>query len=218
MEDRIKYRRLEKMKKKVIKSITIAGFLFSLGPLCFAQSIMGASAKVPTAKGVVVTISKIDSKGTREPNDDVWLGKVDTMDFGKLQYLSKWGISLPKYYFAIDVGLTGGFDPTKTISIECTKNEGPPGAEGGLGDRATITYVKTKKQRRKTKDYILDKKLLKEDKSIQLWEVLGGWLRMYVGVVTKDPEAVPPDPPQSKLFTPADPAGAYTAGIKISYF
>ena len=39
-----------------------------------------------------------------------------------------------------------------------------------------------------------------------------------MGLATKDPNADVLDPDDAEVFTPADPAGDYSANIEITYF
>lgn len=223
IRDIISLRKIEREVVLLVESI----FFLMVSFCCFGAGIIATEADIPPATGIVLTITKIDSKGTSSPYDDQWIEKVSSFDFGELKQVSgytegkKWTLFLPRYYFAVDIGLTGGgFDPTKNIVVEYLPEEevSPPGIEGGLGDRITITYVRTKGKGKRTWDKILEKRLFKESNTVPLWKVLGGWLRLYVGVVSKDPNAVPPDPPGAKVFTPSDPVGEYKGAIRISFF
>ena len=62
------------------------------------------------------------------------------------------------------------------------------------------------------------KQLLKDVVSEQITntELAGGWLRMYIGVVTMDPSATYPDPSNAEFFTNSDMPGAYNGSLQIS--
>ena len=48
-------------------------------------------------------------------------------------------------------------------------------------------------------------------------DIKGGWLRIYFGIATGDPNAIPPEPPGTKTFSPADPGGSYTGVFTVSF-
>ena len=115
--DIISLRRIREGVVFLVESI----FFLVVSFCCFGAGIIATEANVPPATGIVLTITKIDSKGTSSPYDDEWIEKVSSFDFGELKQVSgytegkKWTLFLPRYYFAVDIGLTGGgFDPTKS--------------------------------------------------------------------------------------------------------
>ncbi len=136
-----------------------------------------------------------------------------------------WVVFLPEYYFALDVGFNGGIDPSKGVTVDMISETFPATATSGLGTRGNITYVKTELDptnpyawyQNDTVDTLLDppKYRYMDDPTIMLSNVVGGWLRMYVGTANGNPNP-PVDASGSELFTPSDPTGTYSAVLQIT--
>jgi hypothetical protein len=123
----------------------------------------------------------------------------------------------PDHYFTIDTGAPSGFS---NMDVVMTYAEGanPNGAGHGLGWKTTATFVKVVGTTETALSMHGPKKMLKDlnGEHILSAETAGAYLRMYVGVVTKDATAAYPDPAQSELFTNADAAGTYSGTLTIT--
>lgn len=228
--------------KKIYFSATVAILLLSMAfSFAFAYE---AKTTLPPATGVSITINRVEQTGgtstPKNPDDDTFVWTPATsLAFGDLKLREgikkvvidgkdvdlKWSLFLPDYFYAIDVGLSGGgFDPTKTVKVTYAKGTSPSGlptGDDGLGNRASITYAKvvlTDWAKNKTADTFIEKVLLRYAKNEPLTAVSGGWLRLYVGVNTADPDALHPDPVSTewKIFSASDPLGDYTADLTLS--
>jgi hypothetical protein len=220
------------MRLSILSLVTCVGLsvLFCSVALA-APGPIAASTTLNVATDISATVSQIDSKGTATPTDDTWAAAPGgTLSFGTLSLKTgvdpqgrTWSVFLPQYYFAIDVGFPDGGMPTsKSIGVTYGSDVRPAGATKGLGDKATITYCKTYFAApgdwalKKTTDSVIEKKLLKDGNTIVTSAIAGGWLRMYVGIVTLDPAAVPLDPAGADIFSPSDITGTYSGTITIS--
>lgn len=231
------------MKRISFSAAVVILFLSVAFNFAFAYE---AKTTLLPATGVSVTINRVEQTGgtatPKDPTDDTFIWTPATsLAFGNLILNEgiksviidgkpvdlKWSLFLPKYFYAIDVGLSGGgFDPSKTVTVTYTKVAAPTGlpvGDDGLGNRASITYAKvelTDWAKNLTKDTFLEKVLLRNAKNESLTAVTGGWLRLYVGVNTADPNALHPDPvlPEWKIFTSSDPLGDYSADLTLSLF
>jgi hypothetical protein len=143
-----------------------------------------------------------------------------TLSFNPLTYNTKNSIWLPDHFFAIDVAPTGGggsTDTTVSYAEPSSPNDATTGH--GLGWKTTANFFKVSGTPAKEDSLTAHgKKMLKDlsGENIAPAEVAGGYLRIYVGVVTKDPAAVPLDPASSEPFTNVDVAGTYQGTLTIT--
>ncbi len=229
--------------KKGFLILVLLGLSVCVYAITFAQTPTPYVAKVnmPVASGIAfISTSKIDSNFSKDPDDHDWIpgdaGK--NLDMGALGPVTgttggkTWVVWLPRYYYAIDIGLNGGVDPDATIEVKMDGHSEPTGfvprtsltvlADNGLGTRGNVTYVTTvllDYDANTTEDTLIgtQKYRCDEDVSIDMGDTVGGWLRMYVGVANGDPDAVPPDAPNSLMFSTSDVTGDYTVGLQITY-
>ncbi|MCM8824473.1 MAG: hypothetical protein NC822_07380 [Candidatus Omnitrophica bacterium] len=213
--------------------LTTIGLFTSYG---LAQTkTIHSSLTLPLASGITVSVSRVDPQGTREPSDDIWSADwMGDLDFGPLQTVSgviggkKWVALLGKYYYALDIGLSGGVaDYTKTVNVKGTNFIHPAGSNG-LKKKGVITavveYFINFPDQEGAK--IIGKETFDDGISISFADTVitgggktyAGWPRFYIGLATKDPEATVPDPVDAEVFTPADPAGDYACDILVTYF
>ncbi len=230
--------------KKGFLILVLLGLSVCVYAITFAQTPTPYVAKVtmPTATGIdSIVTSKINSNGEENPALHTWIdgdaGK--DLDMGSLSPISdtkdgkKWIVYLPTYYYAIDIGLNGGLDPDASIEVKMTGHIEPSGfvpnpnvdEDNGLGTRGNITYVRTvltSWAANTTEDNLIATRKYRydEDVSIDMGDVAGGWLRMYVGTANGNPEPlydIPVDAPDSLTFSPSDPTGDYTVDLQITY-
>ena len=113
-------------------------------------------------------------------------------------------------------GGAGNPDVTVTYSGD-TK---PSGQANGLGVKATATFIKVTGATGSQTEALITahgkKRLLDVSDTVAKSEYVGGFLRIYVGIVTKDSAATPPDPGNSETFTNADLPGNYDGTLTIS--
>ncbi|MBN1914004.1 MAG: hypothetical protein JW788_06360 [Candidatus Omnitrophica bacterium] len=213
------------MQKRSTVTLILLSISLWVCPVIYAASIP-ANMGVPKADGVKITITKVFVEGNR------WAEQVSVIAFGPLsrelvsgdqgQYRSL--IQQEPYYFAIDIGLThkGGANINQ-INIGYQEGNKPAGQKHGLGWKTTATFIKMTVDKDKNETQVLlpqQKKLLKDLKAeaavIPLSDIQGGWLRIYLGLVSKDPKANPPDPAEAEVFSSIDMAGDYSGNIMIT--
>jgi len=223
------------MKKVSLGMMLLLFTLISLP--CLAQTVT-ASASMPTATGISISITPVDSKGTAESNDDVWGSPLTSLtpDFGTLEEVSgtdaqghSWVFFGSKTYFAIDIAWAGGAAPsagTIQFTYDPAASSSPPGlpaGDNGLADRTTLTFAKTELLvwPTTTLDTLLGLGKMKmsdlNGTTVTSADIAGGWLRIYFGIATGDRTAIPPEPAGTKTFSPADPAGTYTGVFTVSF-
>lgn len=217
------------MGKKLFFLISIIALLAAYAPQAYAVDIpMAATIGGPT--GIDLTILEV----TPDPNSpDVWASfrEVTTINFGTLQLFSfpnpaggTFSAFLPAYYYAMDVGFTfGGGAEINGISVTYVN-----GAPLGLGDRGTVTFVRkalssdgTELPETQSNTLGIKKLFSQLPQQISLTQLSGGWLRLYVGLVTKDPNLPAGDvelTDQAKIFAPGDAGGAYSGTLTVSSF
>lgn len=177
------------------------------------------SATIPTATSVGINAFSVN------PDTNAFTPVAGTsLSFDPMTLNSVNQIYLPNHFFAIDVVGTGGAgSPSATITYSEGTNPNTPAH--GLGWKSTATFMKVTyvgPLPTDTSEAPLTghgpKKLLKDvtGESITNTETAGGWLRLYVGIVTKDPAATIPDPAAGEVFSNADKAGAYDGTLFIS--
>ncbi len=220
------------MKLGILSLAVCAGLSLLLCSVALAAPApIAASTLLNVATDISAAVSQIDSKGTATPTDDTWaIAPGGALAFGTLSLKTgtdpmgrTWSVFLPQYYFAIDIGFPdGGMPSGKSIVVAYGSDVRPPGATSGLGDKATITYCRTyfaapgDWELNRTTDAVIEKKLLKDGNTVPTSAITGGWLRMYVGIVTLDPTAVPVDPAGAQIFSPSDITGTYSGAVTIS--
>lgn len=211
------------MNSKFLKIVLMMVVSFFICSVSFADSIP-AAVNVPYPSGATPVMTKVINKGLN-PSD--WIGPASSLDFGPLTYFSgidpvtskSFSLFLPACFYAIDVGYAyGGSGSISQISVVYT--EGATPQAHGLGWKATATFVKKALDSSGTEldDVLLPegKQLLKDvNESFSLSTLGGGWLRLYVGVSTKDPTASPADPAEAETFGPADVPGDYNGTLEI---
>lgn len=171
-------------------------------------------ANIPAATGS--NIDAFSVQGT-PPVFTAVPGTVLSFNTGtSMPYNSTLGIYIPTHFYAINVSGTGGAG-APDVTVSYTGDTKPVGQTNGLGVKATATFMKVVG----TTETALTthgpkKRLIDVSESIAKAELGGGALRIYLGVVTKDPAAAIQDPANSEPFTNADQPGAYSGTLLVS--
>jgi hypothetical protein len=208
--------------KKFLSLVMIALFLVAQTGQVSALNVTKdfvLSATVPAASGITISASSIDAATGK-----IWTPVTGlALSFGTLTYNAANGIFLPANYFAIDVGTSGG---SGTPSVVFTYTEGTNPNSGttlkSLGWKTTSTFFKVTGTGASQVETALTahgpKKMLKDlaSETITSAEISGGYLRAYIGIVTKDSTAPYPDPVASELFTNADKPGTFGGTLRVS--
>ena len=173
------------------------------------------SASIPAANGVNIVATQVDAA------TDQFGQTVSALDFDPMIFDSQNGIWLPDHYFAIDVGVTGG---TGSVDVTVEYNEGskPNGQILGLGFKTIATFVKiTGPQGNQVETPLAahgPKKLLKDleggGEQFTGAELLGGFLRVYVGIFPGDDQAILNA--GGEPFTNSDVPGDYDGTLTIT--
>jgi hypothetical protein len=120
---------------------------------------------------------------------------------------------LPDHYFSIDAAATGG-SGNADVTITYADTANPNGTGHGLGWKTTMAFAKVVGTTETLITAHGPKKMLKDlnGEHVLGSETAGGFLRMYVGVVSKAAD----DPATSEAFTNSDKAGTYSGTLTIT--
>lgn len=199
--------------KSIATILILVGLSYLVCSTGFADTFV-ISANVPQATNVNVTLSKIDSKGTPNPDDDTWLGQATSINFGDLEprMIDDTNIILlPKdnSYYAADVGIDGAGPWTihHKVSGADFLNEG----DDALGDNIIVTFVK---QITSTTAETLDKLIIMDSngKTVDSSTLSGGWLRIYYGIAS----GADGEPGDASPITPTQTAREYSGTVEIT--
>ena len=148
------------------------------------------------------------------------------LEFGILDLDPATGNYFPDHFFAIDVGPAGGVGNPNVTAVYTEGNNPNQGVGGnGLGHKSTITFVKvagaTGSQTETgigatPKIRLIDSVGAPGAGAVNKSQLIGGFLRMYVGIVTFNPTATYPDPANAETFTGADQHGIYDGTLVIT--
>lgn len=192
--------------------------LFVAGVVLLAQSGYAAtvsytvSATVPTSSAVSINAFSVNStSGVRTAITGT------ALSFDPLIYQPSLGIYLPDHYFVVESGLTSGAG-NQDITVVYTEGTNPNNPGHGLGWKTVATFNKVTGPTTEVTLSAHGKKMLKDltAEHITAAEIGTNLLRMYVGVVTKDPAAVPLDPAASEVISNADRQGAYNGTLVVT--
>jgi hypothetical protein len=171
------------------------------------------SASVPTATSVSITATRVNvANNARTPVTGT------TLSFDPMTFNTANQIWLPDHYFIIDVGTTGGAGNTDA-TFTYTEGANPNSPGHGLGWKSTATFAKVTSSGQETGLTAHGPKRMLKDlngEHILPAELTDGFLRVYLGIVTKDPSATVPDPASSELFTNADRPGTYDGSLVVT--
>lgn len=140
----------------------------------------------------------------------------NSLSFDPMSFNSTSQAWFPDHFFAVDVAPSG--PGNMNVTVNYTEGNNPNNPAHGLGWKSTATFMKVTGTTETALTAHGPKKMLKDlsGESITTAEISGGFLRTYLGVVTKDQSAAFPDPPTSELFTNADKSGAYDGSLVIT--
>ena len=181
---------------------------------------------------------------TPDPDDpSIWAGstEVGSIDFDPLtletftvtegDVTRTYQAFLPSHYYAIDLGYTyGAGSAISSIGFAYAEGANPNAANpdgGGLGSKATVSLVRKaldsegEELPEEVSDTLETKVLLTDigSASVSMTELAGGWLRVYVGLVTKNPELDASDvefTEEAEVFSPGDIPGGYSGTLTIT--
>lgn len=145
------------------------------------------------------------------------------LSFDPLTFNNASKIWLPDHYFTLDIGPTGGPGSTDVV-LTYTEGANPNAPGHGIGWKTTATFM------RATVDgggNTIETPLTAHGPKRMLIELNGehitpgeitnqGWLRVYIGVVSKDPGATFQDPANSEVFSNVDHPGYYDGALVIT--
>ncbi|MCA9409306.1 MAG: hypothetical protein H6755_06220 [Candidatus Omnitrophica bacterium] len=204
------------MNKTTLTTVMTLALALMLGSIGFAQTTFTVSATIPAATGISITPSQVDSQ-----TNQFSAVSGTNLSFDPMSLDTQNGIYLPDHFFALDIGATGGAG-SPTVTVTYTEGANPNSPGNGLGTKATATFVKVEGTGSSEVQTGLTnhgpKKMLKNLSGEQVdgSEIAGGFLRIYLGIVTGDPNATFPDPTGSEVFTNADAPGTYDGTLVIS--
>ena len=169
------------------------------------------SASVPAALGVNFIASSVDNAN----NFTLVTGTNLTFDPMTLNIAN--GVYLPNHFFAIDVGAASGAGiPSVTATYTEGLNPNNPGK--GLGYKSTATFVRVQGSGTTQTEVPLTshgpKKLLinVSGEQITAAEIVGGFLRIYLGIVPGGTGT----PTGGEPFTNGDKPGSYDGKLLLS--
>jgi hypothetical protein len=205
-------------KMKRLSSLIIMAMLFLAWqalPVLAASSNFTVSATLTGATGVSITASSVNAS-TLKFTAVTGLA----LSFDPLTFNTTSSIWLPDHFFAIDVANTGGggsVDTTVKYTEGTNQNSATTGH--GMGYKTTATFIKVDA----TGDngltaYGPKQKLIDLTGGLRILpaDVAGGYLRIYLGIVSKDPAAKYLDPASSEPFTNADKSGPYNGQFLVT--
>lgn len=194
-------------------------------PANYARTIP-ANMAVPAPDGIKTVMTKVMAAG------DIWTNRVSGINFGPLNKTATYGqyqsfVQAEPYYFVMDVSFTySGGQAIHQISVSYRESAKPQGQRHGLGWKAAVTFVRmgSDGSGRETQTLLPQgKKLLKDlegaPASVLISDLGTGWLRLYIGLATKNPSPAgpePPDPEEAEVFSPADLGGDYTGEVSVT--
>jgi hypothetical protein len=182
-----------------------------------APTTFTVSATVPSATGIGVTVSSVNSS----TNAFTTLSAGTTaLSFDPLTFNTTNNIYLPNHYFALDFAVTGG-SGSPDVTVSYTEGSNPNGSTNGLGYKSTATFAKEVSNGTSNTETFLTahgpkKRLIDlSGEHVAYTELTGGFLRMYLGLWTGSTTA-PADPTNGQPFTTADGAGTYTGSLVVT--
>lgn len=195
------------MKNKTLTIVTALAVLLTAGLYTANAEIFTISANVPAATGATFAVSKVTG-GQFTPQDS------NNLNFGELTLFPDLGIFLAPFYYAIDVGGSGG-SGIPDINVQYTDTGSPAAATAALGDRGTFSYASVVNGG--NGDVVTAKGGMSLHQAdgllIDSDNLDGGWLRISVGTATGDEnlqegDAIP--------FNLGDAPGTYTGTLTLT--
>jgi len=200
---------------KKVFSIIAAGILFlgQAGWVAADTKTFTVSATIPSATGVGINAFQYDAATN---NRTAVTGTA--LNFNPMTFNASTNVFLPNHYFAIEVAPVSGSGNTD-VTLSYTEGANPASPNHGLGWRSVATFFKVTGGSTETAlSSHGPKKMLKDlaGEHVTPAELASAFLRVYVGIVTKDPGATIPDPASSEVFTNATPAGNYDGSLVVT--
>jgi hypothetical protein len=221
------------MKRDRFKVLMIMGVLLLVPALSFAASTstLDTSVTLNGPTGVNPVALRVAGTGLN-PSD--WDPTPQTsLNFDPLTLFTfdnpngaPFKTFLPNHFYSIDMAYTYEQGATITqISFQFTSTEpaGQPVGHG-LGVKGTATMVRKHLvdgvEATETDADRINKVLLRDVSTVgvPLTTLAGGWLRVYVGLVTKDPALPAGDvelTTEAEVFSPGDIPGSYTGTLTV---
>jgi hypothetical protein len=213
------------MRKFLAMLLTAAGMGLVVSAQVFGQtSSIPVTAAIPEGSyGATVTGIIYTGTGT---DDWTTIGKVDTMTFGTLEEIidtngKKTGVFAPrdKRYYAIDIGVSGGGNPSSFPGIVVEWSGDDPNMS--LGNRVGATYkLMTWVSSTSSTETTFATQLVNAPPPAQVNSAASynsHWVRIYVGIIT-DPALfgfTDPVTAANHIFTYTTTAGAYSGNLAI---
>lgn len=204
------------MKKTTVSIAVMLGLTLVFTPVNRADVVdFLVSATIPSASGISIVASKVDSS-----SGDFFSGNVSALDFDPMAFNSNLGIWLPDHFFAVDIGVTDGAG-SANVTVTYTEGSKPSGQVNGLGFKSTATFVKiTGPEDNQVETELAShgpKKLLKDLAGGEQFtgaELFGGFLRVFVGIFPGDDQTILGQ--GGEPFTNADVPGSYNGTLTIT--
>ncbi len=204
------------MLNRFLKATGVFLVTFSMLGLVFAGDSVTKElrANIEAQDGLSITIHNANSS-----NDEWDPTPVDNIDFGTLTYDSVNGIFLPDHYCVMDVGvLSNAANWTVTHTVNSSFTNG----SDNLDHNVVVTFVKTEQVDTNgdgIPDTTSDTKISKlsyanSTQSFTKTQLSGGWLRVYYGIATGDPDA--DEPSDVSPITIDKSSGNYTGSVTIT--
>jgi hypothetical protein len=231
------------MRKRFLQILTIACVSLLVCPVTFAASTSSLQTSVtltgPTGVNPVALKVTVPPGTDVPPESYTWASTPSaTLSFDPMTLFTfpqqdttkpPFLTFLPDHFYSIDMAYTYGTGAAITqmsFAFTATEPAGQPVGHG-LGVKATASFVRkridpvTGSEATEAATDRINKVLLRDVSTVgvQLTDLNGGWLRVYVGVVTKDPGLPVGDIEKTataEVFSPGDIAGAYTGTLTIS--
>lgn len=202
------------MNKTMGKLMMATGVLLAVGVVGAQAATTNflVSASIPPATGVSISASKVDiASGEFSPVAG------NELSFNPMIFRSDTQIYTPDFFFAVDVGVTGGAG-TPNVNVSYTEGLNPNDPGKGLGWHAAATFIRVVQTGSVIEEIELTshgpKKLLKDlaSENITSAEIAGGYLRIYTGVLTGDKTT----PTGGVPFTNTDKSGTYNGTLVVT--
>lgn len=173
------------------------------------------SVNIKAASSTQIKVSRINTAVTPQ----VWTPVATSELSFNPDFNAQFGIYADPNIYALDISPVGG-SARITTTFQFTPGAIPPGQKQNLGDKMTLTLVKTTGSGTNTTDQLLSQGKMRLNSLngtvVTPEQISGGWLRGYLAMATGDPAATPPEPAGTSPFTAADFPGRYDATLLIS--
>jgi len=212
------------MKTNIAKLILALAMALALQTMAVAEEkIITVSAKVPPLSGVMdVMISSIDPVDPVDLTDDVWTKDQSSVNFGTLTRDVTNKVFTGSSYYAVDVAVLDNTGRSWTLTHTTTPVKYQ---SESLDDSITVAFAKVMRPRGATKDEEtpLIRGTYKESNNAQFNRATlaggsGGWLRIYYGIATGNPDPLKGalDPAGVFPISQSQLAGDYSGGVTVT--